>query len=185
MAKIKPQAIKLKDATEIVLRSPVAEDAQSLINYCTQIYASSDYVVTEPDEYISDVKNQKKWIEDFDGKEGTVCILAELDGKVIGSLDFRNNAGRRRIQHRGEFGMGVVKPWRGKGVGKALVARLVDWAKESTNPVEKIELMVMQTNDPAKKLYQSFGFKQEGRIFREIKMPDGSYIDGIAMGLWL
>lgn len=185
MAKIQPTTVLLNDGSEITLRSPDAADAQALINFCTQIFATSKYVLTEPDEYTPTTDSQKNWIEEFHGKPGSVCIVAEHNGEIFANLDFKNKDRRRRSRHRGEFGMGILEAWRGKGLGKALLGRLIEWAKEPSNPVEKIELMVMEANFPARKLYQSLGFKEEGLIFREIKMPDNSYVNGIPMGLWI
>lgn len=185
MAKIEQSLETLKDGTQIVVRSPQENDAQKFIDYCTQIFSTSDYVVTEPDEFLSDLEKQKNWIKDFDGKDGAISIIAEFDNQIVGNIDFRNKANRHRIRHRGEFGMGVLQEWRGKGVGKLLVQKLIEWAKQKENPVEKIELMVLAENTPAISLYRNLGFIVEGRISREVKLSDGSYIDGISMGLWL
>lgn len=185
MAKIEKTEEILKDGTTIVFRSPEIEDAQKFIDYCNHMFSNSEFLVTEPDEFEGDLEKQQKWIKDFDGKVGAISIIAELDGKIIGNIDFRNKSGRRRIQHRGDFGMGVIKEFRGKGIGKLLITKLIEWARSSDNPVEKIELMVMAENKPAIRLYESLGFKEEGRVHREIKMSEDRYIDGISMGLWL
>jgi RimJ/RimL family protein N-acetyltransferase len=185
MAKIKPIDVNLKDGTSVILRSPGESDAPLFIEYCKHIFSNSDYVITEPDEYHADLSKQKEWIKNFEGKQGSISIIAEYDGKIIGNIDFNNKSHRRRIKHRGDFGMGVIKDFRGKGIGKLLISELIGWARLPNNPVEKIELMVMSENEPAIHLYKSLGFQEEGRVTKEIKMPDGRYIDGISMGLWL
>lgn len=185
MALIKEKKIKLICGTELTLRSPVKTDAQPLVDFCTEIFATSDYVITQPDEYEANCEKQEAWIKNFDNSTGSVCIIAEIDKKVIGNIDFRNNPDRKRIKHRGEFGMSVLKEWRGKGLGKILIAELISWAKLPSNPIEKIELVVIEENEPALRLYKSLGFKEEGRIYREFKLSDDTYLDGISMGLWV
>lgn len=185
MAKIEQSMESLRDGTQVIFRSLEENDAQKFIDYCNQIFSTSDYVITEPDEFLPDLENKKNWIKSFDGKAGAISIVVEFDNKIIGNIDFRNKANRRRIQHRGEFGMGVLREWRGKGVGKLLVQKLIQWAKQEGNPVEKIELMVLAENIPAIRLYKSLGFVEEGRVSREVKLSEGRYIDGISMGLLL
>jgi ribosomal protein S18 acetylase RimI-like enzyme len=47
--------------------------------------------------------------------------------------------------------------------------------------VEKVVLKVSSNNTKAVKLYQSLGFVEEGRMTKEIKLEDGTYVDTIVM----
>ncbi len=69
---------------------------------------------------------------------------------------------------------------RGRGVGRALMEDLMRWARE-TPAVGKVELLVRATNAPAIALYQSLGFVEEGRFRRRVRLPDGSFVDDVAM----
>lgn len=57
---------------------------------------------------------------------------------------------------------------------------LLSWAEQQPQ-LEKIELLVRERNSVARKLYQQFGFVEEGRFERRIKLADGSYLADIAM----
>jgi putative acetyltransferase len=60
-----------------------------------------------------------------------------------------------------------------------LMATLIDWALRTR--VEKIELIVRSTNQPAIRLYRKFGFVEEGRFRNRVRLADGDYIDDVSM----
>ena len=89
------------------------------------------------------------------------------------------NGNRRRTAHRGTFGMGILKEWRGRGVGSAMLQCLIDWA--DSNPlIDKIGLGVFATNRPAIDLYRKRKFVEEGRQPKEVKVGS-EYVDVILM----
>jgi ribosomal protein S18 acetylase RimI-like enzyme len=98
--------------------------------------------------------------------------------RVIGWCDIvpRTQEG---FKHIGALGMGVLKPYRGKGLGKALMAEALRHAKE-VNRLEIVELDVFESNSNAFKLYESFGFRVEGRKIKGRKI-DGVYDNVIIM----
>lgn len=57
---------------------------------------------------------------------------------------------------------------------------LIDWAKQAPS-LTKIELLVRARNERAMRLYAKFGFREEGRFKDRIRLPDGSFVDDIAM----
>ncbi len=76
--------------------------------------------------------------------------------------------------------MSVKNGFRGQGIGTALLAALLDWAKE--NPlIEKVCLEVVADNTNAIRLYQKFGFVEEGVKKKAAKIDDGTYWDLILM----
>jgi ribosomal protein S18 acetylase RimI-like enzyme len=54
----------------------------------------------------------------------------------------------------------VAATHRRRGIGRALLHRAVDWARQVG--VRKLELHVFPWNEPALQLYESFGFEREG-----------------------
>jgi len=57
---------------------------------------------------------------------------------------------------------------------------LMNWAVR-TPRVGKIELLVRASKEPAIRLYTKLGFVEEGRFKNRISLPDGKYVDDIAM----
>ncbi len=179
------QMFILADGTSLLIREANFNDAVFLNQLAAAIFASTDQVLTTLEEFKSSstVNAQLKRIENYMNGTGKLLLVAEVGGKLVGTLDFWNG-NRKRIQHTGEFGMGVVSDFRNKGVGGYMLQVLLDWAKN--NPIiEKIKLGVFASNGRAIHLYQKMGFVEEGRSISEIKTEDGLYCDVITMYQWL
>jgi RimJ/RimL family protein N-acetyltransferase len=107
---------------------------------------------------------------------GTLVALAH--GVVVGEL---------RVQPTsfgfGEIGMMVAADWRGRGVGTALVAAAIEWAR--AHGLHKLTLSVFPHNEAAIALYRRFHFVEEGRLTQHIRRANGELWDLIEMGLQL
>ncbi len=79
--------------------------------------------------------------------------------------------------------MAVDADWRGRGVGGALMAAAIDWARG--NGIHKLALQVWPHNLAAQRLYQRFGFVEEGHLRRHYRRRNGELWDAIVMGLVL
>lgn len=82
-------------------------------------------------------------------------IVAVADGQLIGMLHLEVSC-----HGFAELGMLVDRGWRGRGVGAALVAAAVDWAR--THRLHKLCLEVFGHNAAAIALYRKCGFVEEG-----------------------
>lgn len=89
---------------------------------------------------------------------------------------------RAGFRHVGILGLGVIKQYRGKGIGKELLTSCLKLTKSTE--IEKIELEVFSDNDIALKLYASIGFKQEGLKVRARKL-NHRYQDIITMAMFV
>ncbi|MBU0606483.1 MAG: GNAT family N-acetyltransferase, partial [Armatimonadetes bacterium] len=58
------------------------------------------------------------------------------------------------------FGIGLAEAYCGQGYGRKLMGEVIAWARREGR--EEIELTVVQTNERAWKLYESFGFVRTG-----------------------
>lgn len=104
-------------------------------------------------------------------------LVAEIDGQVVGSAGLEIFEGRR--SHVGAIGMGVDERYHGQGVGRALMAALVDLA-DNWYGLSRIELEVFTDNIAAVHLYKRFGFEIEGTL-RGLLYREGAYPDAYAM----
>lgn len=106
-------------------------------------------------------------------------LVAELEGEVValGGLDVVSPRVRRR--HVMGLGMAVARAAQGRGVGRALMQALVDYADRWAQ-VLRIELNVYTDNAAAIALYLRFGFRIEG-THRGYALRDGVYADVHAM----
>ncbi len=76
----------------------------------------------------------------------------------LGQVMLHTVAWRHR---RAEIGYWLVPAARGRGVGRAAVSLLVEWAFE-TLEMERIEITTTPENAAARALAQSLGFREEG-----------------------
>jgi RimJ/RimL family protein N-acetyltransferase len=104
-----------------------------------------------------------------------------IDGTICGHLDL--HGGRLSSEgHRALLGMGVERPWRGKGHGKALLGAAITWARRAE--LSWLDLGVFAHNHRARALYAAVGFVEVG-FTRDRFRVDGVAIDDIAMALAL
>jgi RimJ/RimL family protein N-acetyltransferase len=108
--------------------------------------------------------------------EGTLVAL--VAGEVVGELRVEPT-----IFGYGEIGMMVASGWRARGVGTALVAAAIDWAR--ARRLHKLALSVFPHNEAAIALYSKFGFAEEGRRSKHLRRASGELWDLIDMGLLL
>ncbi|HZV93527.1 MAG TPA: GNAT family N-acetyltransferase [Caldimonas sp.] len=106
-------------------------------------------------------------------------IVAERDGEVVGNAGLHPAGIQIRRRHVGAIGICVAADAQGKGVGKALMQALCDYADGWMNLL-RIELIVFADNAPAIALYRKFGFRIEGRHLG-YAMRDGRYADALSM----
>jgi ribosomal protein S18 acetylase RimI-like enzyme len=79
--------------------------------------------------------------------------------------------------------MMVAHEWRGRGVGSALVAAAIGWARE--RGLHKLSLSVFAHNTAAVALYHKFGFVDEGRRVKHFRRANGELWDALEMGVLL
>lgn len=123
-----------------------------------------------------------RWREGFEreraDEHSTVLVAVDENDRLIGHLSAN---GRR--DRPAEIGMAVVKEWRGRGVGTALMQACVDWAR--AHDIHKLALQVWPHNDAAVRLYEKFGFEREGLLRSHYRRQNGEIWDAIVMGLLL
>ena len=84
------------------------------------------------------------------------------------------------LQHCGSLGLGVLAAYRGRGVGRRLMAATLAHARGQG--LTRVELEVRADNAPAIRLYEGMAFVHEGRK-RNGNRLDGVYCDSLTMGL--
>lgn len=89
----------------------------------------------------------------------------------------------KKLAHQCEFGIIVGGEYRAKGVGSQLLNNLIHLAKVQFH-IELLHLQVYAEN-PAKRLYERFGFVEFGRQNQWIKEDDGTYTGRIFMEKFL
>lgn len=156
-------------APAVEIRQSREEDRRPLAILFAAVAEERDGIATEPPVDIE--ARAASWSLDGD-------LVAVADGRIVGSIHV--TASRHGY---GELGMAVAREWRGRGVGSALLAAAIDWARD--RGLHKLSLSVFPHNAAAIALYRRFGFVEEGRRVRQYRRASGELWDAIDMGLLL
>lgn len=182
MGRINEQKITSKNGEIIVLRNGIPDDAANLNDLASEVFNTSDYLITTPEEFSSfDEEQQRERIKKYEEDGGSVLLVAEYNGELIGMIDFQNGK-RNRIAHKGTFGMSVRSSWRDKGIGTILLSRLIEWVKNHPT-IEVINLGVIEENKSAMALYSKMGFSITGREPFGVKLANGNFLADLTMSL--
>ncbi|SHE57342.1 MULTISPECIES: GNAT family N-acetyltransferase [Caloramator] len=170
---------ELKNGKKLGIRRAEERDAKELVAMYNRLGTESDNLTFGMDDYYLNYDQEKSLIYSLNSRENCLYIVAILDGKIIGNLSFVASQ-RKRLMHRGELGIAVLKDYWNIGVGNSLMDYFFKWA-QSTEKIKKVELQVRDDNMPAISLYLKWGFKFEGKISRGV-MVNGKYYDLYYMG---
>ncbi|MFK7799482.1 MAG: N-acetyltransferase family protein [Aureispira sp.] len=171
----------LKNDATVIIREATTQDALELNAVIGKIYGASTTVLTSLEEFQSmdSLNSQLQRIYFYQNKTAYLLLVAEIDGRIVGTLDFSNGS-RQRNAHTGDFRMGVDPAFQNLGIGRHMIRVMLDWATK--NPIiEKVKLTAFANNYNGLHLYKSLGFEEEGRGIQEIKMEQDIYLDVINM----
>jgi RimJ/RimL family protein N-acetyltransferase len=170
----------VNDNIEYIIRNVKLEDAEVLLDIGRSVISEGKYFIAVSEEVEkTPLQEEKERIQRILDDIKETLIVAEVNGVVVGSIEFRSQT-RKRLSHTGSVSMSISKNYRGMGIGKALLKALLDWAEE--NPlIEKVSLGVFSTNQRAISLYKQMGFLEEGRLIKEYKLNHGEYVDDVLM----
>lgn len=146
---------------------------------------------TEPSAYASSYEDELAFSDNVwtdrvrAASEGdySIALYAEIGGRLVGMVG-TSWSDRLKMRHVAEVYAVYVKPsHRGKGIGKALMRRLLGELK-ALPQIEKVKLGVTDGNEAAVALYLHLGFEIVGQAKRELQV-DGRYYDLQNMEMWL
>jgi RimJ/RimL family protein N-acetyltransferase len=108
-------------------------------------------------------------------------IVAVTGDRVVGHLSIRREESPT-TSHVATLGIAVAAEHRRQGIGSALIAECLRWARGVG--VLKVMLSVFPHNTQAIGLYRKFGFVEEGRLVAYSRKASG-YEDELLMSVWL
>jgi ribosomal protein S18 acetylase RimI-like enzyme len=109
-------------------------------------------------------------------------MVATVDGTVVGYARIGRHMPIPSNDHVLHFeALAVAPAARGLGVGARLVEAMI--AEARARGARKFGLRALSINERAIGLYERFGFREEGRLKDEIRLPDGRYADDVWFAL--
>jgi len=157
---------------KIIIRPPVLQDAAA-INEIRRMDGVRENTLGLSSEMLI---RSESFIKNMD--RSNHMFVAEVDDKVIGMASLMHNTHPRK-HHSADVGISVSVTYQGQGVGTKLLEALLDLA-DNWLMLTRVQLGVLEGNDSAKRLYERFGFVEEG-IKKMNVIRDGRYVDEIMM----
>lgn len=162
------QIVKIREANE--------EDTEEIENIINSVASEKSYVVPE--------RSRRDWdeaIREIKSRKGSI-IVAQVDAEMVGVAHLVRGKFEKN-RHVGFLGISILKRFRKKGIGTAMMKHMMSWAGKQKG-LEKISLTAFSTNKAAIDLYRKFGFMIEGISKRQYKI-EGRYVDEVVMGKFL
>jgi RimJ/RimL family protein N-acetyltransferase len=159
----------------LTIRPATVVDAPVLCNAERETARTPGLLVSRPDELMPDAFAQKITALSHDG----LYVVAERDAQIIGHA-LLEPLGMEALAHVLSLTIVVHPGHLGQGVGTVLMKHLLDWARQRPGLL-KVELRVREGNHRARRLYERFGFVEEGILRQRIRLPDGQLIGDVFM----
>jgi RimJ/RimL family protein N-acetyltransferase len=148
-----------------------------------ELVALAEEVAAEPGGWlISDggwrtVVDERRYLRALRRYRDAAVFVAEAEDGLVGRLSLGRDP-HPASRHVADLGLMVAASHRRRGIGRALLDRAIEWAREVG--VRKLELHVFPHNEAALALYESVGFEREG--YRRAHYRRGSgFVDAILM----
>ncbi|HYB41445.1 MAG TPA: arsinothricin resistance N-acetyltransferase ArsN1 family A [Candidatus Methylomirabilis sp.] len=158
---------------ELAIRLATPEDAAAICAIYNQ--GIEDRIATLETE-LRTPEERRQWL----GARGAhhPVLVAEQGGSVIAWASLNSFNPRPAYRHVADLSIYIERAWRGKGVGRRLLERLIALAGELG--YHKMVLAAFPFNAAGMALYQRLGFTTVG-IYREQGQLDGAWVDVIVM----
>ena len=157
---------------KIIIREATAEDANALIEYTKIIGGESDNLTYGSEGMPIALEQEKAFLDRMKEDEHSVFYCAWQDSVLVGTANLSGMP--RRMSHRAELGISVLKNYWNNGIGSMLMQKIIDYAKQ--HDIEIINLEVRSDNLAAIHIYEKYGYKKTGMIPAFFKI-DKEYVD--------
>ncbi|UOQ46638.1 GNAT family N-acetyltransferase [Gracilibacillus caseinilyticus] len=169
----------LSNQHPFIIRSAQESDAKELVQVRLQMDGETENMDREKGEAYLDEAAFRQLIRDDRKYESHLFLVAEMNGNIAGFSRCEGNE-LKRLAHKVEFGVGVLREYWGYGIGRQLLEESIQWAWAHAD-IKKMQLSVLETNDRAIALYKKLGFEVEGQLKQDKLLSDGKYYDTILM----
>lgn len=156
----------------ITIEKTTPADAAALIEYLKQVGAETDNLTFGAEGLPFTVEAEAEYIAQLEHSRNSIMLVAKEDGRIVGNASLDRLP--RRMSHRGDFAITVVKTHWNRGIGGRLLEKILAFARE--NSFEIIDLQVRSDNLAAIHLYEKFGFQKLGTHPGFLKI-DGRDVD--------
>ncbi len=157
--------------SELLIRELMPEDAETMIAYTKRVGGETDNLTFGANGFPVTVEGEQNILAAMHDDPKSVMLGVWRGSEMV--ADGSIHSMPRRMSHRAELGITVVKDEWNKGIGSMLLEKLIEFAKSAG--IEIINLEVRSDNASAVHLYEKFGFKHIGTSPAFFKIDDEYY----------
>ncbi len=161
----------------LIYREAILDDAENLLELNNKLDLESEFRAYEPGERKDSVESYSKYLSEMIKSENSTLIVAEIDGRLAGLVEAYGGKYNRN-KHSVHLVIAVLKEFWGKGIGKNLIVKCIEWAEDKN--IHRLDLSVFTYNTKAIELYEKMGFAKEGIKKHSFKV-DGKFVDEYLM----
>jgi RimJ/RimL family protein N-acetyltransferase len=158
------------------IRRASAADAAALVELGRAVGAEPEGWLITDGEW-RNRSDERRYLRAVRRSSQAAVFVAESGGEIVGRLSLARDS-HPASPHVADLGLMVAAGHRRQGIGRALLERAVEWARDQG--IEKLELHVFPYNEPAIRLYEQFGFEREG-LRRGHYRRGGELVDAVLM----
>ena len=142
----------------IIIERARPKDAAEILEYLKKIGGETDNLSFGKEGLAFTAEAEADYIAKIENSCDDVMLIAKDDDKIVGTASLARLP--RRLAHRGDVSVSVLRAYWNKGIGGRLLAEVIDFARN--NSFEAIDLQVRSDNLAAIHLYEKFGFEKIG-----------------------
>lgn len=142
----------------IIIQRAAREDAAAILEYLKKIGGETDNLSFGAEGLSFSVEQEEGYLAQIENSRDDIMLIAKDADKIVGSVSLARLP--RRMNHRGDLSVSVLKDYWNKGIGGRLLAEIIDFARK--NSFEIIDLQVRSDNSAAIHLYEKYGFEKIG-----------------------
>ena len=158
---------------EINIRKAETNDLERINEiYNYYVFESTCTYQTEPEP----IESRKKWFNNHHEKHPV--IIAEIDNRILGWGAISQFKDRMAYENTGEISVYVDHEWLHRGLGQAILSRLIEKAGKSG--LHTLMAVISADQTPSIKLHEKYGFDTVGRL-KEVGNKFGAWLDVVYM----
>lgn len=166
----------MSDEGDVTLGPLVEEDSKKLFEWINDrelVYLNAPYRSIGSSHH-------RKWFDSVQERDDVaIFAIRDKSGRLVGTCQLVN---RNPLHRSAELQIRIGdKRDRGRGYGTAAVQSLLQFAFRDWN-LRRVQLYVLDGNEPALRTYEKCGFKREG-VLRQAVYIDGRYRDLVVMAV--
>ncbi|WP_163100440.1 GNAT family N-acetyltransferase [Peribacillus alkalitolerans] len=174
--------VEMKNGKVVIIQEATKSEAQSMMDYYNLVGGETDFLSFGKNGYVRELKEYEEYLENTRKEENSIILVAKIDDEIV-SIASINSSQKARTKHVGTLGIVVAEQYCGFGLGRILMAELIEWARNN-GVTKKVSLVTREDNIRAIELYKKLGFVEEG-LLKEDTYINGVYYNTLLMGLMI